>query len=127
MKKKYFLGIGIILAGIAMGCCLWASQHPEMQFPWGQKVTYIFYGVYIWLMFECLIDMPFLYDKRDDRSLRRDITYFCMAAIWLVWTITDEVNWLTVARGLIVAGNCDLGISNLRGWIKKRNTDIVKA
>ena len=42
--------IGLVMAVIAVVFVAFALNHPEMSFPWSNRITFGFYGVYILLM-----------------------------------------------------------------------------
>lgn len=52
MKKKISLLIGIFLLIIAVCFIGYALNHPEAAFPWGNRVTFILYGIYVWLLLQ---------------------------------------------------------------------------
>lgn len=60
MKSKIFLIMGIVLTIIMIVFVIFALQHPEMSFRWGNTITYLFYLVYIVVT----ITMYVLYFKR---------------------------------------------------------------
>lgn len=52
-KKKRT--IGIIMLVIAVLFVITALNNPQMNFPWGNKITYVIYGVYSIVMIIMLI------------------------------------------------------------------------
>ena len=55
MTKRVSLTIGTILLIIAFCFVAVAVNHPEAAFPWSNRVTFMLYGAYIWLLFKFLI------------------------------------------------------------------------
>ena len=59
MKKSTSLIIGAALAAIAVCFVVYAAGHPEASFPWSNRITFMLYGAYIWLLLKfverCLI------------------------------------------------------------------------
>ena len=93
-----------------------AMQHPELSFPWSQRITFMLYGAYIWFVFRFLIDIPVFRRNREktDKSIVRAVVFFLMAAVFLAMEITgDTVNIYTIIRGFIVVGACDVAIENI--------------
>ena len=88
MTKRVSLTIGTILLIIAFCFVAVAVNHPEAAFPWSNRVTFMLYGAYIWLLFKFLIATPFL--KQQSGSLLRTIIYLLMAIVFLVMEITGE-------------------------------------
>ena len=123
MKSKTSVMIGAVMLLIAGIFVAFALQHPELSFPWSQRVTFMLYGTYIWLVFRFLMDIPVFRKNREktDKSVLRAVIFFIMAITFLAMEITgDTVNIYTIIRGFIVVGACDVAIENL---CKK---DIVK-
>ncbi len=125
MKKKTSLFIGIFLLIIAVCFIGYALNHPEVAFPWGNRVTFILYGIYVWLLFKFLLDIPVLKTNKkmpSDGSLIRAAVFFFMAVVFLIMEIAwDKVNFFTIIRGFVIIGGIDRGIENLSLWIKNRN------
>lgn len=46
-KSSIFLLVGCAMIFIAIMFFLYALQHPEKSFPWGNSVTYVLYFVYL--------------------------------------------------------------------------------
>ena len=59
MKKATSLVIGAFLAAIAVCFVSYAAGHPEASFPWSNRITFMIYGVYVWLLLKFLVDIPF--------------------------------------------------------------------
>ena len=116
MKIKTSIIIGVTMLIIAMGFVVFAMSHPELSFPWSQRITFMLYGAYIWFVFRFLIDIPVFRRNREktDKSIVRAVVFFLMAAVFLAMEITgDTVNIYTIIRGFIVVGACDVAIENI--------------
>ena len=116
MKSRTSIIIGTIMLIIAGGFVSFAMQHPELSFPWSQRITFMLYGAYIWFVFRFLIDNPVFRRNREktDKSIVRAVVFFLMAAVFLAMEITgDTVNIYTIIRGFIVVGACDVAIENI--------------
>lgn len=116
MKSRTSVIIGTIMLIIAGGFVAFALQHPELSFPWSQRVTFMLYGAYIWLVFRFLIDIPVFRRNREKtgKSTVRAVTFFMMAVVFLAMEMTDDtVNIYTIIRGFIVVGACDVAIENI--------------
>ena len=123
MKSRTSVIIGTIILIIAGGFVAFALQHPELSFPWSQRVTFMLYGAYIWLVFRFLIDIPVFRRNREKtgKSIVGAVIYFMMAVVFLAMEMTgDTVNIYTIIRGFIVIGGVDLGIENLLFWIRQK-------
>ena len=116
MKSRTSVIIGTIMLIIAGGFVAFAMQHPELSFPWSQRVTFMLYGTYIWFIFRFLIDIPVFRRNREKigKSTVRAVIFFMMAVVFLVMEMTgDTVNIYTIIRGFIVVGACDVAISRV--------------
>lgn len=116
MKSKTSVIIGTVMLLIAGGFVAFSMQHPEMSFPWSQRITFMLYGAYIWLVFRFLIDIPVFRKNREkaDKSVLRAVIFFMMAIVFLAMEITGHtVNIYTIIREFIVVGACDVAIENL--------------
>ena len=116
MKSKTSVMIGTVMLLIAGIFVAFAMQHPELSFPWSQRVTFMLYGAYIWLVFRFLIDIPVFRKSREkaDKSVLRAVIFFIMAITFLAMEIMGHtVNIYTIIRGFIVVGACDVAIENL--------------
>lgn len=85
MKKSTSMMIGTILAAIVACFMVYASGHPEASFPWGNRIIFILYGAYVWLLMKFLVDIPFLSAKRKVQyrgNLLSAVGYFCMAIVF---------------------------------------------
>ena len=126
MKKSTSLIIGVVLAVIAVCFVRYAAGHPEASFPWSNRITFMIYGAYVWLLLKFLVDIPFLSSKRKAQrhgNLVSALGYFCMAVVFLLMEVTgDTVNLFTILRGFIVVCAVDFGIETFRGWYKGKNT-----
>ena len=122
MKKSTSLVIGAILAAIAVCLVGYAVCHPEASFPWSNRVTFMIYGVYVWLLLKFLIDIPFLTKKRKAQSrgsLMSVLGYFCMAIVFFLLEVTgDKVDAFTILRGFIIVCAADFGLESLFYWRK---------
>lgn len=126
MKRKTSLAIGAVLTVIAVCFASYAAGHPEASFPWSNRITFMIYGVYIWLLLKFLVDIPFLSSKRKAQSrgnLLSALGYFCMAVVFFLMEVTgDTVNLFTIIRGFVVVCAVDFGIENVLYWRKGNNT-----
>ena len=124
MKKKTSLRIGIVLLIAAVCWIAYAVGHPETAFPWGQRVTYLLYGIYLWLLFKFLLDLPVLKAVETapaNGNVIRAIVFFFMAIVFLMTELSRETaSVYTVFRGFVVMGGVDRGTGNLALWIKQR-------
>ena len=126
MKKATSLAIGAFLAAIAVCFVSYAAGHPEASFPWSNRITFMIYGVYVWLLLKFLVDIPFLSSKRKAQSrgnLLSALGYFCMAVVFFLMEVTgDTVNLFTIIRGFVVVCAVDFVIENVLYWRKGNNT-----
>lgn len=124
MKKSASLMIGAALAAIAACFVGYAAGHPEASFPWSNRITFLFYGAYIWLLLKFLIDIPFLSKKRKDQgrgNLVFSLCYFFMAFVFFRMEVTgDKVDLYTILRGFTVVGAVDLGMENFMHCMKRK-------
>ena len=116
MKKSTSMMIGTILAAIAACFMVYAAGHPEASFPWNNRITFILYGAYVWLLMKFLVEIPFLSAKRKEQgrgNLLSAVGYFCMAIVFFLMEITgDIVNLFTIIRGFIIVCAVDFGFEN---------------
>ena len=122
MKSRTSVIIGTVILIIAGGFVAFAMQHPELSFPWSQRVTFMLYGAYIWFIFRFLIDIPVFRRNREKigKSTVRAVIFFMMAVVFLAMEMTgDTVNIYTIIRGFIVVGACDVAIENTCKKIEK--------
>ena len=126
MKRKTSLAIGAVLAAIAVCFVVYATGHPEASFPWSNRITFMLYGAYVWLLIKFLVDIPFLSGKRKDQgrgNLLSAIGYFCMAVVFFLVEVTgDKVDLFTIIRGFIVVCAADFGIETYLHWRKSKIT-----
>ena len=126
MKKKtaFLIGLGLLAA---VGCFLiYAAGHPEAAFPWSNKITFLLYGMYLWLLLKFLVDIPFLRQRREASAsggIGNALIYFAMAAVFLAMELTgkEAASVYTILRGFIFLGGIDLGAEALLLWKKQRN------
>lgn len=122
MKKSTSLIIGAALAAIAVCFVVYAAGHPEGSFPWNNRITFILYGAYVWLLMKFLVDIPFLSAKRKVQcrgNLLSAVGYFCMAVVFFLMEVTgDKVDLFTIIRGFIVVCAADFGIEIFLCWCK---------
>ena len=120
MKKSTSLIIGAALAAIAVCFVVYAAGHPEASFPWSNRITFMVYGAYVWLLLKFLVDIPFLSSKRKAQSrgnLLSALGYFCMAVAFFLMEMTgDKVDVFTIIRGFIVVCAADFGVENTVYW-----------
>lgn len=116
MKRNTSLAIGAVLTVIAVCFVIYAASHPETSFPWGNRITFMLYGTYVWLLMKFLVDIPFLSGKRKEQgrsNLLSSIGYFCMAVVFFLMEVTgDTVNLFSIIRGFIIVCAVDFGIEN---------------
>ena len=126
MKKSTSLIIGAALAAIAVCFVVYAAGHPEGSFPWNNRITFILYGAYVWLLMKFLVDIPFLSAKRKVQcrgNLLSAVGYFCMAVVFFLVEVTgDKVGLFTIIRGFIVVCAADFGFGGLLCWHKNKNS-----
>ena len=126
MKRKTSLAIGAVLAAIAVCFASYAAGHPEASFPWSNRITFMIYGVYIWLLLKFLVDIPFLSNKRKAQrhgNLVSALGYFCMAVAFFLMEVTgDKVDLFTILRGFVVICAADFGFDGLLCWHKNKNS-----
>ena len=126
MKRKTSLTIGAVLAAIAVCFVVYAAGHPEASFPWSNRITFILYGAYVWLLMKFLVDIPFLSAKRKVQcrgNLLSAVGYFCMAVVCFLMEVTgDKVDLFTIIRGFIVVCAADFGIETYLHWRKSKIT-----
>lgn len=46
MKKSVSRIIGLVMVIVAVIFVIFAFNHPEMSFPWGNTITWVLYGLY---------------------------------------------------------------------------------
>ena len=123
MNRKTSLIIGISLLVIAVCFIGYAVNHPEAAFPWSNRVTFMLYGIYIWLIFKFLL-VPILQKTRKlplNGSLLKAAIYFSLAVIFFIIEISGEkVDIYTIIRGFIVIGGIDVGIEYFSIWMKQK-------
>ena len=128
MKRRTSLAIGAVLTAIAVCFMGYAAGHPEASFPWSNRITFMIYGAYIWLLLKFLIDIPFLKRKRNEQgrgNLISALGYFCMAVVFFLMEVTgDKVDVFTILRGFIVVCAVDLGIENFLYWHKNKRCGV---
>ena len=126
MNRKTSLLIGAGLLTIAVCFVFYAANHPEAYFPWSNRITFLFYGAYIWLLLKFLLDIPFLSKKRNDQgrgNLGSSLSYFIMAIVFFLMEVTgDKVDLFTILRGFIVVCAVEFGIETLLCWRKSKST-----
>ena len=124
MNRKTSLAIGAVLAAIAVCFASYAAGHPEASFPWSNRITFMLYGAYVWLLMKFLVDIPFLSGKRKvlgRGNLLSAIGYFCMAIVFFLMEVTeDKVDLFTILRGFIVVCAVDCGIETFLCWRKSK-------
>lgn len=120
MTKKKSVLIGVILLIAAILFAGYAGTHPEASFPWSNRVTFMLYGAYLWMIFKFLIGIP-LQQSDTNNSFLRGIMYLLMALVFFAMEVTgDSVNIYTVMRGFIVLGGLDMGVESIFRWSKEK-------
>lgn len=122
MKKKNSLIVGIVLLALAILFIVYALHHPEATFPWSNRISFLLYGVYLWLLFKFLLDIPVLSkigDTTSKGSLLQSVMWLFASVIFFFMEITgNQVGVFTILRGFIIIGGLDTGISGLYRWVK---------
>ena len=121
MKKKTSIVIGIILLLIAVIFVGVAISHPEFSFPWSLRITYMLYGLYVWLLFRFLLVIPVFQHMQgtSSGSIVRAIIYLLMAIVFFMMEITgDKVDIYTFIRGFVVTGSIDVFCENIYLLVK---------
>lgn len=130
MNKRTSLVIGIFLLIIAICFIEYAVNHHEIRFLWSNRVTFVFYGIYIWLIFKFLLDNPVLKmarKKSSKGSLLVAVSFFCVAFFSFILVLTEgTVNIFTILRGFLIICGIDVGIENISLWIKTSNKNTDK-
>lgn len=118
MKKKNALIIGTVLLVIAIGFVVYAVNHPEASFPWSNQLTFLAYGVYVFLIFKFLIVIPFC--KQQSGSLLSVFIYLMVVIMFILTEINNEMaDIYTILRGFVIIGGIDIAVGNLY-WYGKR-------
>ena len=124
MKKKSSLIVGIILLIAAICFIGYALAHPEASFPWSNRVSFMLYGIYVWMIFKFLLDIPVLKEIRDKKSkggIINAILFFVLSlGVFLMEITGDKIDIYTIIRGFTVIGGVDLGIENLLFGIRQK-------
>ncbi len=117
MRKRTSFIIGFALVLIAIIFMIFAFLNPESTFPWSLRITYMFYGLYIWFMFRFLLVIPVFQRMKSaytEGSIMRIVIYLLMAIVFFLMEITwDKVDIFTVMRGFIVTGSVDVVVENI--------------
>lgn len=71
IKKKTSIILGTILLLIAVILVGVAVSHPEFSFPWSLRITYMLYGLYVWLLFRFLLVIPVFQHMKGATSNRK--------------------------------------------------------
>lgn len=124
VNRKTSLMIGVVLLLIALCFVGYAVHHPEAAFPWSNKVTFMLYGMYAWLLFKFLLDIPLLQkiSKMPSRgSLARAAIFLLLAVLFLIMEISGgEADVYTILRGFVVIGGMDIAIGSFSVWMKQK-------
>lgn len=122
MKKKTSIILGSILLLIAVIFVGVAVSHPEFSFPWSLRITYMFYGLYVWLLFRFLLVIPVfqhIQGVSSNGSIVRAIIYMLMAIVFFMMEVTgDKVDIYTFLRGFVVTGSIDVCCENIYLLVK---------
>ena len=122
MKRQTSLIIGIVLLVLAIVFIVYALHHPEVAFPWSNRISFLFYGIYFWFLFKFLLDIPVLSkigDTTSNESLLQSVIWLFISVVFSLMEITgNQVGIFTILRGFIIIGGLDEGISGLYRWIK---------
>lgn len=120
-KRKTSLLIGMILLFVALIFLGIAISHPEFSFPWTLRITYMLYGLYVWLLFRFLLVIPVFQHMQgtSSGSIVRAIIYLLMAIVFFMIEITgDKVDIYTFLRGFVVTGSIDVCCENIYLLVK---------
>lgn len=122
-KESLLIGFGLLAIGVCF--VIYAANHPELTFPWSNKITFLIYGMYLWLLLKFLLDIPFLRSIRSPSSkggIGAAVSFFAMSVVFLLMEITgsEDANIYTILRGFIFLGGMDLGIEALAAWRKRK-------
>lgn len=121
MKKRYFIP-ACVLSAAAVGFVFFAMGHPELSFPWGNRVTGILYGGYADVV--VLLFILAFYKKVTCLNILT-IIFELGAVFFLVQSLlglfpNGQVNWyLPLALGL----NCIAIFLNLAQQRKNKKSD----
>ena len=55
MKKSTSRIVGLVMLIIAVAIIMFAVNHPEMSFPWNNTITWLLYGLYVFVTVVLLI------------------------------------------------------------------------
>ena len=55
MKKSTSRIVGLVMLIIAVAFIAFALNHPEMSFPWNNTITWLLYGLYVFVTVVLLI------------------------------------------------------------------------
>ncbi len=121
MKRKTSLIIGIVLLVLAIVFLVYALHHPKAAFPWSNRISFLFYGIYFWLLFKFLL-VPLLSktgDTTSKESLLQSVIWLFASVVFFLMEITENsVGFSTILRGFIIIGGLNEGISFLHRWIR---------
>lgn len=86
------------------------------------RITYMFYGLYVWLLFRFLLVIPVFQHMQgasSNGSIIRAIIYMLMAIVFFMIEITgDKVDVYTFLRGFVVTGSMDVCCENIYLLVK---------
>ncbi|MBQ7001434.1 MAG: hypothetical protein IJN67_10390 [Oscillospiraceae bacterium] len=124
-KRRISLLIGLGLLAFGVGFLIYAGNHPESGFPWSNRITFLLYGMYLWLLLKFLVDIPLVRSIRKPSfggGMGAAVSFLAMSAIFLLMEVTSdaEADFYTVLRGFIFLGGFDLGIESLLAWWKQK-------
>lgn len=127
-ENKKSLAIGTILVFIGLCFIIFAVNHPEASFPWSIRITYMLYGIYLWLLFRLLFDIPRFKRIRkapEKDCLLRSCIYFVLAIGFFLMEITAEtIDIYTILRGFIVSGSVDFCVENIRTYYRLKKSKV---
>lgn len=94
--KKTFLYTAILLTVLGAVFLIFALSHPELSFPWSNKITYILYSLYLTIIIFLFI-MSFVGDKLSALNLITLILEMCSVFFlfnsMFLTLIVHESNW----------------------------------
>ena len=126
MNRKISLMIGIILLAIALIFVMYAFHHPEMSLPLTLRTTFRIYGIYLWLIFQFLLEIPVFSRIFQGLSFRKNlimvILFLFIAAVFYNMEIKErltEPEIYNFIRAFIITGGIGIGLENLYHCLKK--------
>lgn len=105
---------------------MYAFHHPEMSLPLTLRTTFRIYGIYLWLIFQFLLEIPVFSRIFQGLSFRKNlimvILFLFIAAVFYNMEIKErltEPEIYNFIRALIITGGIGIGLENLYHCLKK--------